>query len=101
MTQQAVPGFVSFQAPDGWPAAGPFDQQRIRPGGQTDVVGAQAAPRQEFEDVGGAEGAAEDLTVAADAASAFGVPRLDDDAQSRQQGGAGGCSGFSLTVQFC
>lgn len=60
-------------------AAAPLDQAGIV---QLDVVRVQAGPPQELQNVARAQGAAEDLAVAADAPSALGVRRVDDHAQS-------------------
>ncbi|MEW1637542.1 hypothetical protein AB0469_26155 [Streptomyces sp. NPDC093801] len=56
------------RGPDGGAAPAPLDEQRV---GQVYVVGVEAGPAQELEDVAGAEGAAEDFAVHADAAAAW------------------------------
>ncbi|MFJ3840557.1 hypothetical protein ACIPY6_34325 [Streptomyces sp. NPDC090054] len=59
--------------PYGWAAAEPLDQSFAVRG---DLVGVEAGPAQEFEDVGGAEGSARDFAVAADPAPALLVGRV-------------------------
>lgn len=69
-----------FRAPGGGSAAAPLDEQRVV---QADGVRVEAGPPQELQQVGGAEGAAEDFAVAADAAPALGVRWIDDYTRGR------------------